>query len=225
MVTAVELGYMKGEMDVGENASYSVLRPQFQSILSPAEILRKQFAELDALPKGRKWKFEDMGPWNIHFFATSMGVAGAADELILNPNSPTLAAATPQTPLVQYGIPMTSILETAHRFQRSDYTESINRSLKEAEVARNPFWLAIAEGNGDFLGQLAQLKFKAMRDAYNYDDGMGFYFPEDQALIVRSLVLNRFNKWAGAGGNGNSRVVGVRKNPRTLETALRSKSQ
>ena len=215
MVTALELGYKAGEMDVGENASYRTLRPQFQSILTPADILRKQFEELNELPKNRKWKKENIGPWNTHYFDTSMGVAGTADELILNPNSPALAEVTSETPLVSYGIPMKSVPETAQRFQRSDYADHINRPLEESEVAENPFWLVVAEDNKDFLGRLAQLKFKAMKDVYKYNDGMGFYFPEDAQVIERSLVLGRFNYRAVAGGNNGldyySRVVGVRR--------------
>lgn len=102
MVIVEQSGYKIGGLDVSENGSYVALRPQFESILTPAQFLRKRFEELDALPKDRKWKKKDLGLLNMNRFCTSMGVAGATEELVLNPNSEALSAATSQTQLVAY---------------------------------------------------------------------------------------------------------------------------
>ena len=219
MVTAEQLGYKHGEASVGEG-SYIALRPQFDSILSPAQILRKRLEELDALPKDKRWKKNDIGPWNSHFFGTSMGVAGTVLDLVLGPNSPALAASTPDTP--DSGIPMIAIPPTAKQYNREAYARHINRPLLESEVPINPFWLEAAEGDSELLGQLAQLTFRALRDVYHDDEGMGFHFPTDDEMTEGALVLDSTYGSANAGGDrylgyGGARLVGVRRGAALVE--------
>ncbi|HLC19935.1 MAG TPA: hypothetical protein VJK72_03375 [Candidatus Nanoarchaeia archaeon] len=217
MVTAQELGYKAGEMDVRENDTYCNLRPQFSSILGPQDILKKQYEELDALPKNKKWKKKDIGPWNSNYFGTSMGIAGTADKLVLNSNSPALAAITSETPLLEHGILLQTVPENALRFPRSEYGRYANRKLKESEVPQNKFWLATVRNDSELLGRLAELKFKVMRDVYKRNEAMGIYFPKDARLIERALVLGRTYDRADAFGDGSLdnfrvRLVGVRAN-------------
>lgn len=111
---------------------------------------------------------------------------------------------------------MVIVPKTAHRYNRVDSEQHINRSLRENEVPINPFWLCVADKDGNFVGELAQLTFKALRDVYDKTFGMGFYSPNDNQLIERGLVFYGTNGRADAGSGSDlddnyARLVGVRR--------------
>ena len=185
MITAQDLGYKNGEMHVAEGV-YSKIRPAFVSVLPPETIFRKQFDELDALPKNKTWDGNDIGPWNKNYFGTSMGVVCTPKEIILNPYSEALAA-----PLsIVAGGRKPKSLSTAYRYSTAANARFINRDLAEEEAIASPFWLQVTGGDRAFLEKLVLLKFKLLRDVYWIRTGLAFHVREDKNPIERGLFIN-----------------------------------
>ncbi len=228
MITAQDLGYqIKPQPTVLEGVYFKIMS-QFPSGVIPvssAYILQKQLAELLALPKGVKWTrefLEENCPWNTNYFDTPTAIAGTRDQVFIDPNSPILLGITPQIKkkLVNGGIriPLSSVPQTAKAYSREEH--KFEALLTDQEAVDHLVWQDLAtdarlpqpQGRA-LLEQLVPLKFRAMR-AYDHEKGMGIYTLEDNQLILRSVVLDRLDGRAVAGGYRNlvnyyARLVGV----------------
>ena len=224
MINAKELGYEPGEAVVYENQRYLDAAPQIkaanQRALGTADILTKRLHELEVFAEkygdvgsGKKWDkktFEKECPWNKLYMDTSTAASATSDLIIIQHDSPQLAAVTPATEVYDGGLKTDGPLSggririySGEILKQLRKDKLINTKLTEAQVSNydgegnvHPIWDGYADDNKELIQKLAPLTFKALRDVYNRKDGMGTHFSEDGNL--RAAFLNGAGVWADA---------------------------
>ena len=219
MVTVQKLGFKEGEATVyegtaGKPLSYLEVAPQVklagQHAAGTLFILERRYDELRRFADGHKgkWKKADLKrecPWSTHYFDTSTAALASENMVTIQHYSPQLAALTPKTELYGGGLKLTGSLSGGNIHVYSRYVlKMLNRPLKEEEVVKgdyvHPLWFWFAEEKKELIGNITPLIFRALKDCYNLDKGMGTYF--DLSGTFWSVVLGRLGGRTGAGSDG-----------------------
>ncbi len=182
-----------------------------QHLISSVEILQKRYEELKRFAaehgevgSGKIWKETDFVrecPLNTHFVPTSAGIYATNETIIIQPRSPQLAELSPDTPSYKSGLPLSRLGgENAYVYTKEVLGELTKAELRfpfflggggfgltEEQVVKNdyvhPIWLGLADGNKELVRNITTHIFKALRDCYNYDEGMGFNFDATGTLV------------------------------------------
>ena len=160
--------------------------------------------------------------WKETGFDTDFGVAADDKTVWLFPHSKHLRAITPQTKLVEYGIPLKDKddFKNAIAIPRSEFGDYLGKPLTREQFHDSPtrtlVWLPhLAEGDEQRMNTYENNAFTLGKRDFNYNEMLGFYVPETEKPNVRALVFGRAINGASAGGSRNldnyyARLVGVR---------------
>ncbi len=229
MVSAQELGFKRGEAKVyegmdGKPFSYldaaSQVKAAGQHAAGTLFVLEQRYAELRRFADIRRGEwgradFQRECPWSTHYFDTSTAVLPSSNMIVIQHDSPNLGALIPQTPFDDNGLKFTDSLGRGNfQVYSGNVLKKLNRPLNEEEVVKgdyvNPLWLGFAEGREELIRNITPLIFKALRDCYDFNQGMGTYFNLNGTL--RSVFLDGLgDDGAGAYGEwGHLGYVSVR---------------
>ncbi len=207
MVTAQDLGLNPERFQVFEGV-YRDIMPQLVAAgfepENPGWVLDQRN---DAVGKPHQ-----SAAWD-NYFDTDCGIAGDTNRIYVAPHSPRLRAVTPQTRLVQGGIPLPSddLSAMVRVYERNEHI--LSRDLTEQEARENQLWLDWADGNQARLDRYVENTFRLGKDSYKYDTMMGIFVPED--AVERALFVYWLGSRSPAFGNYflnyGTRLVGVRR--------------
>src|SRR3989344_3185333 len=160
--------------------------------------------------------------WKEAGFATVFGVAADDKPVWFFPHTKHLRAITPQTKLVEYGIPLKDKddFKNAIAIPRSEFGDYLGKPLTREQFHDSPtrtlVWLPhLAEGDEQRMNTYENNAFTLGKRDFNYNEMLGFYVPETEKPNVRGLWCGGAIRGGGAGGSGNwnnssPRLVGVR---------------
>ena len=181
---------------------------------SPADIISQRNASI-----GKIFQFPLWG----NYFDTDSEIVGTQKEVYVLPRSPRLRTITPQSKLVNGGLPLTldDLPVRVKTYRRNE--QIFDKLLTEDEARRHPFWLDLAEGKQELLDTFVENTFSLGKDQHGRETMMGIQISEDSVGRPLKLYWLGYGARAARGSldcNYFARLISVRDTGSTLESQV-----